>query len=184
MKLYRSRNNDLGMDIIPEEQIWKEVRNRYERNPLGLQMFSGTSPKGYPELFINSPEISWLIKRESLYTGKPGIGERIEGKFTKSVPQITQYGLRPLPKQSIRKLMMALEHGISSQDGIKTMHDLISSTLQKEPKRFDEIIADDVLVGPVLPTSKPLSSLLGGQEELYKRLDYELDKLKRSLPYE
>ena len=172
------------MGIISEEQIWREVQNRYEQNPLGLQMFYGTSPKGYPELFINSPEISWLIKRESIYTGKLGIGERIERKITKSIPQTTQYGLRPFPKQSIRKLMTAMEHGISSQDAINTMNNLISNTLQKEPRRLDEIMGDDVLLGPVLPARRPISSLIGGQSELYRRLDYELDKLKRALPYE
>ncbi len=172
------------MGIMSEEQIWKDVQRRYEQNPLGLQMFFGTSPKGYPELFINSPEISWLIKRESIYTGKLGIGERIESKFTKSIPKTTQYGLRPFPKRSIRKLMTAMEHGISSQDAIKTMNNLISSTLQKEPKRLDEIIGNDVLLGPVFPARRPISSLIAGQSELYRRLDNELDKLKRALPYE
>ena len=43
--------------------------------------------------------------------------------------------------------MVALEHGVSSQDAIKTMNNLISSTLKKEPRRLDEVMGDDVLLG-------------------------------------
>ncbi len=34
------------------------------------------------------------------------------------------------------------------------------------------------------PARRPIGSLIGGQSELYRRLGYELDKLKMGLPCE
>ena len=61
------------MSITPEDEIWKEVWRKYNQNPLGLKMYSGISSRGHPELLITSTKESWMIKRDSPYSGRPGL---------------------------------------------------------------------------------------------------------------
>ena len=89
------------MEIVPEDVIWAEFRKKYEEKPKGWRIHSGLSPKGFPELLISGPKESWLMKRESLYSGKLGVGGRIpEGiklnsKILRPSTLINCFGISP-----------------------------------------------------------------------------------------
>ena len=163
--------------MMPEGEIWKEVWKRYNQNPLGLRMYAGISSMGHPELLITSPKGSWMIKHDSPYSGKPGMGGRIES-CVKPKLKVEQAGLRPIPRDAIRKMIAMVEEGIDITEATK----LINSILAQEPTTFDNlrrIRPPAIMQGPILHSPRPLQSIIGGQLELDLKLDAELEMLKR-----
>ncbi|MEM4311187.1 MAG: hypothetical protein QXX95_02220 [Nitrososphaerales archaeon] len=166
------------MSILSEEEIWNEVLRKYNKNPLGFRIYSGISPSKNLELLITNPNESWLLKRDSLYSGKKGLGVRLNEKINIDI-KVEQAGLRPIPGYIAKRLIAMSEEGIN-------FGKIIEEILKQEPKSFDEIKKKKplgILQGPILHSLNPLQSLIGKQLELDKKLEYEIEKLKRSSTY-
>jgi len=164
------------MDIMSEVEIWKQFLRRYNQNPLGWRMYAGVSNAGYSELLINHPKHSWLIKRDSLYSGMPGIGGIIEDSVKPEL-RVEQTGIRPIPKHAIKKVVAMVEGGIDIMEATK----IIDSILAQEPTNFDElkrIRPPGVMQGPIVHFYRPIQSIVGGQLELDAKLEAELERLK------
>lgn len=169
----------LSVSIIPEEEIWKEVWKKYNLDPLGLRMYAGLSSTGHPELLITSPKDNWMIKRESPYSGKLGIGGRLEEYFKPKL-QIDQAGFRPIPRYAIKKMIAMAGEGFDIIEATK----IIESILAQEPTTFEElrrIRPPGVMQGPILHTYRSLQSIIGRQLEVDTKLEMELEKWKRRL---
>jgi hypothetical protein len=163
--------------ILPEESIWTEFWKRYFRRPGGWRLFSGISAKGYPELLISGEKDSWLLRRESLYNGKSGIGGRISGDL-KLDSEVDTYGFREIPKRYLEKIA-AMDEGASSQD--KT--EIISKILKKPPTTLDKIRSPTIIHGPMMLSSQALPLISEEQEKLDHALNIEINKWKSRVRY-
>lgn len=164
------------MSIMSEEEILKEFLKKYNQNPLGWRMSTGISPAGHSELLITHPNYSWLIKRDSPYSGVPGIGGRLEGYLNPRLG-VEQSGYRPIPRHSMKKIIAMVEEGIDPIEAIK----IIGTILTQQPATFDELKRmrpPGVVQGPILHSYRPIQSIIGRQLELDLKLEAELEKLK------
>ena len=171
----------MEMSITPEDEIWKEVWRKYNQNPLGLKMYSGISSRGHPELLITSTKESWMIKRDSPYSGRQGIGGRLQESIRPRL-NVEQAGLRPIPRYAMKKMIAMAEGGIDIVEAAK----IVGSILEQEPVTFDElerIKPPSVMQGPIIHSPTSIQSIIGGQLELDMKLEGELEKLKRGLTY-
>jgi len=169
------------MSIAPEDEIWKEVWRKYNRNPLGLRMYAGISSGGHPELLITSAKESWMIKRDSPYSGRLGVGGRIQESISPRL-DVEQAGLRPIPRHAMKKMIAMAEEGIDIVEAAK----IIGSILAQEPVTFDELERTrppSIMQGPIIQSPTSLQSVVGGQLELDMKLELELEKLKKGLTY-
>lgn len=169
------------MSVTPEDEIWKEVWRKYNQNPLGLRMYAGISSRGHPELLITSAKESWMIKRDSPYSSRLGIGGRIQESVRPRL-DVEQAGLRPIPRYAMKRMIALAEEGIDIVEAAK----MISSILAQEPMTFDELERTkphSVMQGPIIQSPTSLQSIIGGQLELDRKLEIELDKFKRGLTY-
>ncbi|MEM2094395.1 MAG: hypothetical protein QXI32_03760 [Candidatus Bathyarchaeia archaeon] len=169
------------MSVTSEEEIWKQVWRRYNQNPLGMRMYAGVSPHGHPELLIVGPQESWIIKRDSPYSGRPGIGGVLQ-ETVKPKVEVEQAGLRPIPRYALKKMMAMAEAGVDIVEVAK----IIGSILAQDPVSFEElerIRPPSVMQGPIVHSPAPIQSIIGGQVELDMKLEAELQKLRRGYTY-
>ena len=162
------------MEIVPEDVIWSEFRKKYEEKPKGWRIHSGLSPKGFPELLISGPKESWLMKRESLYSGKLGVGGRIpEGIKLNSKNE--SFGLRDLPINKIQRIM----NTSNALDVNKMMANLMNTS----PIPHQNITSPVALEGPVFHSPKPLNLVSRKHNALDKLLDLEMSKWRSKISY-
>jgi hypothetical protein len=169
------------MSVTSEDEIWRQVWRRYNQNPSGLRMYAGVSSHGHPELLITSPADTWIIKRDSPYSGRLGIGGVVQEPVRPRV-EVEQAGLRPIPRYALKKMMALAEEGVDVVEAAK----LIGSILAQEPVTFDELKRmrpPSVMQGPIVHSPAPLQSIIGGQLELDRKLEVELEKMRRGLSY-
>ncbi|MFQ6135183.1 MAG: hypothetical protein ACE5KU_05150 [Nitrososphaerales archaeon] len=162
------------MSIIPEEEIWAEFWRGYSRGPEAWRMYFGVSAKGYPELLITGEKESWLVRRESLFSGKPGIGGRI-AEDIRMKPRIEPYGFREIPRCYLKKIVAMIERSVDPVDETK----IITDILKQPPTTLDRIRSPSVIQGPLVHSYQPLPLISEEQMELNRKLDIELDKWKR-----
>jgi hypothetical protein len=165
------------MDIIKENEILEEVRHSYNQSPLGFRIYCGLSHTGHPEILIASPSRNWMIKRDSPYSGKWGIGGRLDDKLEYADPILTKAGdsgIRPVPNYLMEKMANLDRMGVDVTDT-----NIIDSLLKQPPATFDELRKTRppvVLEGPVIDLGRPLQSIIRGQLELDMALEAELKK--------
>ena len=176
------------MSMVPEEEIWEEFwQKKYKQDPDVWRIFRSESPKGYPELWIIGPQESWLLKRESLYSGKHGIGVKLdEGYGTKPMPP--SYGFREVPqaKYLMEKAMEMVERGMDPAEAMARIFPIlekeIPAILQQRPTAPERIRSPIAVQGPII-AYRPSHLLSERQMELDRKLDSELDKWKRRLSH-
>ena len=169
-----------NVHVISEEQVWVEYWEKYRRRPEDWRMYSGISSKGYPELLILGKKDSWLLRRESLYSGKLGIGGRFSETKQSDIEggkMSTQFGFRPVPKKIVRRLATGQEMDLEERTRIIT--DILSQT----PTTPDRIRSPLMVQGPLVQSPNPLPVISKEQVELDMKLDLELDKWKRRINY-
>lgn len=164
------------MSVMPEEEILRQFLRRYNQNPLEWRIYGGTSPAGYPEVLITNPGYSWLLKRDSQYSGMPGIGGRLEQCVSpKSIS--AQSGFRPISKYAMEKIVAMMEQGADPIEAMK----IVETSLRQDPTTFDEIERirpPGVLRGPIMLSHRPLQHIIGGQLDLDAKLEIELRKMQ------
>ena len=163
------------MNILSEDEIWKEFWRRYLKKPEGWRMRSGISEKGNPELLISGRKESWLIKRESLYSGRMGVGAKIGG-INKMNSTIDSFGLRELPMDILETIASSAD----PVDSSKIFTDIIRNQTPTTPRK---IRAPVMIQGPIMQSSNPLNLMSDKQVELDKKLDLELMKWTKKIPY-
>ena len=168
------------MSILPEEEIWKEFLKKHKRNPNVWRLYEGISRTGHPELLITGLKKSWLLKRDSLYSGRPGLGVELDEGYRG--PRIEPYGFREAPKYVMKKIVALVEEGIDPLKAIKMIieHE-IPNILSQRPISIDRIRSPMVMEGPVLYTNRPLPYFSKRQMELDRKLELELKKLRSRL---
>lgn len=166
------------MEIIPEDRVWEEFWRGYSRKPKVWRVYTGLSSKGYPEILLTGEQESWLIKRESIYSGKPGVGGRVMEGYDLGL-KTEPFGLREVPVRMLEKIASSITSGIESQE----VAQMIIDTMGRPPSIPERISSPVALEGPILQTFKPLHLVSEKQIELDRRLELELEKWKSKIGY-
>ncbi len=166
------------MKLIPEDVICAEFWKRYFRRPEGWRLYSGVSTKGYPELLITGEKESWLVRRDSLYSGKLGIGGRIAGDIEVN-PRMDPYGFREIPRRYVERILAMDGEGIDPVEKTK----IITDILKKPPTTLDRIRSPGAIQGPMIQSYQALPLISNEQAKLDRDLNIEMDKWKRRIPY-
>ena len=163
---------------MQEKEVWGEVWHRYNLKPVGYGICCTISSTGHPEILIVSPSRNWMIKRDSPYSGKPGIGGRLDDELDYVDPVLKKAGdsgVRPVPNYLMEKMERLARAGIDVMDA-----NIIESLLKQPPATFDElrkIKPPVVLEGPIISSGRPLQSITGDRQlELDMALEAKLKK--------
>jgi hypothetical protein len=166
------------VDILSEEIVWNEFWKRYSKKPKAWRIYSGLSGKGHPELLISGEDDSWIIRRESLYSGKLGIGGRIPDGVkmnSKGAP----YGFRELSQDVLDNIMMIIEG--QKDPGVRSK--VINNILKKPPTTLERIQSPGVMQGPIVHSLNSLPLFSKEQARLDRKLNLEIDQWRRRFPY-
>ena len=162
------------MEIIPENFIWSEFRKKYEEKPKGWRINSGLSSKGFPELLISGPKESWLLKRESLFSGKLGVGGKIpEG--IKLTSKNESFGFRNIPLTKLQRVM--------NTSNAFDVNDMMANLMNTFPVPHQNINSPIAIEGPVFSSLNPLNLVSRKHHTLDKLLDLELSKWRNNISY-
>jgi hypothetical protein len=165
------------MQIISEEEIWKRFWKKYNREPKGWRIFSGLSEKGHPELRIVGKKETFLIKRESLYSGKLGIG----GRISESIDEVRnkeQFGFREIPDRTIETLLSVTKDEVDT----KKVNTIFGNILAQQPAlSLEKIRSPIALQGPIVHSPRPLDLLSNEQMRLDGKIELELERWKRRI---
>jgi hypothetical protein len=167
----------VDVNLLRENAIWAEFWKRYFGRPEGWRIYSGISTNGYPELLINGEKESWLVRRDSLYSGKLGIGGRISGDI-KMDPRVDPFGFREIPRRYLERIL-AMDEGFDPVEKTK----MITDILKKPPTTLDRIRSPGAIQGPMVRSYQALPLISNEQAKLDKELNMEMDKWKRRIPY-
>ncbi len=148
-------------------------------NPPGWRVYAGLSTKGYPELVIASDREFWLLKRESLYTGKPGLAVRVGEPYGLD-RGVAEFGFREIPRSALEGLRRLAER---QADPIEAYRRVVLDILSRPPTLPGQAMGSGLLQGPVVHTGGPLPVLSQAQADLNARLEAELNRRRASLHY-
>lgn len=156
------------MEIKSDTEILEEITKEYNKDPEGnwrVTVFK--AEKGRYDLYVVKGRRFWQIKTEFI-TPYKGIG--VGGRTTtKERESNHSFGLRPLPRKYVKKLIKEVKKGGISKE-------LLSEVMRIPPVPTNDIPEKTrILQGPVLVS--PLVEISPLQEELDKKLTYELDRL-------
>lgn len=157
----------------PADILMKEIWKKYNEDPTGWHVLVGRTSKIYYDIFVTNPNELWQIKLETIYRPNPiGLGAKIEKveRDEKTLRGIPTYGLRPLSKKTVARMMSAVERGVPPGKVFKEV-------MNVEPKSHGEIATPWVLQGPVVYSAKPLELISDKQRELDAKLSMELESL-------
>lgn len=167
--------------ITPEMKIWPEYFRAYNKKPVGWQILLGQSESGFPGMLLKGPEKSWLIERDSIY--KPGLAVSMEGKVDLDMERLGHYsGYRPISDYLFDRLAEAIKEEAAEE----RISELVVDMLMHEPVSIRQIRKDmplGILHGPVTHVPNPLGTVIKGQEELVRKLEYEIAKMRRSVSW-
>ena len=164
--------------FIPENVIISDFWKKYFRQPDGWRMYSGVTANGHPELLITGEKESWLIRRDSLYSGKLGIGGRLEGDILIN-PRVDSFGFREIPNRYFNKILSMNNKDIDQEEQSK----IIAALLEKPPTTLEKIKSQGVIRGPMVQSPHALPVISKEQAELDNKLDIEMKKWKRRISY-
>ncbi len=166
------------MKFIPENVIISDFWKKYFRQPVGWRMYSGITDNGHPELLITGEKESWLIRRDSLYSGKLGIGGKLEGDILIN-PRVDSFGFREIPNKYFNKILSMNNEVIDQEEKSK----IIAALLEKPPTTLDRIKSSGVIRGPMVQSYSALPLISDQQVELDSKLNIEMNKWKRRISY-
>jgi len=162
------------LDAEPVGRVTEEILSQYNRRPKGWSVLA--DQRG--NVFVLGPSSSYWLRliwvNPYEYTG---VGIKVDDseKMRSIVEGAPSYGLRPLPRGSIQKILRAFQRNGSVEGGLA--EELLSikpvSTGELQKRR-----PDAVLSGPII-THRDLSAISEGQRRLERRLALEAEKLFR-----
>lgn len=81
------------MDIRPVEEIISEIRESYEREPLGWKLLRGRDNLGHTDTYIMHKKALWQMKCEFKSPFQPkGVGIRIQDKPSNEIEFLMEHG--------------------------------------------------------------------------------------------
>lgn len=166
------------MKFIPEDVIWAEFWKKYYKRPESWRIYSGITKNRYPEVLISGEKESWMIRRESLYSGKMGIGGKLEENIAIN-PYSNPYGFRGIPVRDINKILSIKEDDVNQIE----RSNIIRELLEKPPTTIERIKSPLAIQGPMLQSSQALPLISKDQKILDKELNIEMKKWKLRRSY-
>ncbi len=158
----------------PIRRLTEEIINQYNRKPTGWSVL--VDRRG--NIIILGPSSSYWLRLIWLNPHKyTGVGIRIDSprEIREMVEGTPPYGLRPLPKGSVRRLVGAIRRNDRLEASfIKRLLNITPvSTIELRERR-----PEAVLGGPVI-THRDLSIISEGQRKLERKLALEAERLFR-----
>lgn len=162
------------MDVEPIRRITEEILSQYNKRPKGWSVLA--DQRG--NVLVLGPSsgywlrLIWLNPRE--YTGA-GIKVDDSEKMRRIVEGTPSYGLRPLPRGSVQKLLRAVQRNGrvegSLAEKLLSITPVSTSELQKKSPGA-------ILSGPII-THSDLGAISEGQRRLERKLALEAEKIFR-----
>jgi hypothetical protein len=156
------------MEIKSDQEILEEITKEYNKDPEdNWRVTAFRDEKGRYNLCVIKGKKFWQIKTEFL---TPEKYISVGGKaVTEELEVGVSFGLRPLPKQYVKKIVKEAQKGQISKKLFKEIMEIppVATTDIPEPSR--------ILQGPVLLS--PLADISPSQRELDRKLTFELDRL-------
>ncbi len=156
------------MQIKPDSDILEEITAEYNNHPdANWRVTAFRDEKGRYDLYVIRGKKFWQIKTEFI---TPYRSISVGGKTaTEEIEHEHSFGLRPLPKEYVKKLVENARKGNVSEA-------LFTEIMKIPPVPTTEISEESkVLQGPVLIS--PLQGISPLQEELNRKLSFELERL-------
>lgn len=156
------------MEIKTDSEVLEEITKEYNKDPeTNWRVTAFRDEKGRYDLYVVKGKKFWQIKTEFITPYRYiGLGGKTTGKESES--EYT-FGLRPLPRKYVRKIVKDAQKGNISEE-------LFKEIMEIPPVATTEISEEaKILQGPVLLS--PLAEISPSQKELDKKLTYELDRL-------
>lgn len=156
------------MEIKSDTEILEEVTAEYNRDPEGnWSVTAFKDEKGRYDLYVIKGKHFWQIKTEFITPYRCiGVGAKTTAQ---GVEPAHSFGLRPLPRKFVRRIIKEAQSGSVSEDLFKDIMNIppVATTEVKEDTR--------ILQGPVFLS--PLVKISSSQLKLDKELSFELDRL-------
>lgn len=156
------------MNVKPDFKVLEEITKEYDKDPeKNWRVTAFRDDRGRYDLYVIRGRKFWQIKTEFI-TPYRYIG--VGGKTTtKEVESEHSFGLRPLPRGYVKKIVKEARKGVISEDLFNEIMKIppVATTDMPEESR--------ILQGPVLLS--PISSISSSQKELDRKLSHELDRL-------
>ncbi|MGC1121097.1 MAG: hypothetical protein WBA22_08380 [Candidatus Methanofastidiosia archaeon] len=156
------------MEIKSDSEVFEEITEEYNRDPEGnWRVTAFKDEKGRYDLYVVKGKRFWQVKTEFITPHRYiGVGGRTTTRERE--PQFT-FGLRPLPRKYIKKIVENAQKGEISEH-------LLTEIMKIPPVPSTEFSEEDqILQGPV--TFSPLNEVSPSQRILNKKLAHELDRL-------
>jgi len=157
------------------EEILAEIKNLYNKNPLGWQISINRDPQNYGNILVFNKNFNslWQIKLDSLYRPNSlGLGAKIkdiELKDKINKLNLPNFGYRPLLDEQLKNLQSKIMEK-------KPIDKIIIDILSNDPVPMKNIESEIALEGPV--TFSPPGYISSKQKELDLKLKHDLDRLK------
>jgi hypothetical protein len=162
------------LDVEPIRRITEKILSQYNRRPKGWSVLA--DQRG--NVLVLGPGSSywlrliWLNPRE--YTGA-GIKVDDPEKMRRIVEGTPSYGLRPLPRGSVQKLLRAVQRNGRVEGSLAEKLLSITPVSTRELKKRSP---GAILSGPII-THRDLGAISEGQRRLERKLALEAEKLFR-----
>jgi hypothetical protein len=153
--------------------VKKEIVTRYDKDPKNWQMYVGRDRRGHYDLLVTHNSDAWVIKEEQINPSKFvgfGVKTRREKLDLMLKENPNSFGIRSVSGQQIDKLT----HALKNKESVK---DILSKIMSSTPIRPQEIQGPLVFQGPIMYSSKPMSSISEQQRKLDIKLRKELENL-------
>lgn len=156
------------MEIKTDSEVLDEITKEYNKDPEhNWRVTAFRGEKGRYDLYVIKGRKFWQIKTEFITPYRYiGVGGKTTTKESES--EYT-FGLRPLSRKYVRKIVREAQKGNISEE-------LFKEIMEIPPVATTELSKDtEILQGPVLLS--PLAEISPSQKELDKKLTFELDRL-------
>jgi hypothetical protein len=153
--------------------VKKEIVTRYDKDPKNWQMYVGRDRRGHYDLLVTHNSDAWVIKEEQINPSKFvgfGVKTRREKLDLMLKENPNSFGIRSVSGKQIDKLT----HALKNKESVK---DILSKIMSSTPIRPQEIQGPLVFQGPIMYSSKPMSSISEQQRKLDIKLRKELENL-------
>lgn len=160
------------VEALPLDLLMRKLSMKYNKDPRDWTVLVSEPRGSHNDIFISTGKELWQVKVDSLYKSKPiGLGMKVgnEEEAARIVNgDVPSYGLRPLPKNLIRRF-------IDGAIGMDEIVPVVDRVLKTEPRRIADIDSPAVLQGPVRYGSPTILS--SRQTDLNRKLRRSLDRL-------
>jgi hypothetical protein len=162
---------------IDSTRIRREIARKYESDPRNWRLLWSMDKRGHYNLLAAKDSRLWWLKEElinPLLSVGCGIRSPLEGDLERKVFSEEEFnpsfGLRPVPEEQLKSIIMNLKMGRSPETPIQQV-------LNSEPRSFKELDTPILMQGPLYHVPQLADMLSDKQRELDAKLNLELERL-------